>query len=76
MFQNGGNIQSARVSGATAGQSIQTPTNTAARTAFNPFTTTPVEGVNWAKTAAFGTAVNRFSFDSPRTFRLTFGVRF
>jgi len=43
---------------------------------FNPFTTTPVEGVNWAYGANFGKPVNRFAFTSPRTFRLSFGVRF
>jgi len=76
VFVNGGNLQLARVSGASQNQSIQTPVNSATMAAFNPFTTTPVEGVNFAKTAAFGTAVNRFSYTSPREFRLSFGVRF
>jgi outer membrane receptor protein involved in Fe transport len=46
------------------------------RTAFNPFTTVPVEGVNWVKGANFGTPLNKNAFSSPRTFRMTFGVRF
>ena len=76
VFVNGGNLQLARVSGASQNQSILTPVNSATMAAFNPFTTTPVEGVNFAKTAAFGTPVNRFSYTSPREFRLSFGVRF
>jgi hypothetical protein len=43
---------------------------------FNPFTETPVEGVNWRKAATFGTAANRFAYTSPRTFRFSLGVRF
>lgn len=43
---------------------------------FNPFTTTPVEGVNWAFGSAFGKPLNRFAFTSPRTLRMSFGVRF
>jgi hypothetical protein len=76
VFTNGGNLQLINVSGASQNQSIQTPVNTPAMAAFNPLTTTPVEGVNFARTAAFGTAVNRFAYTSPREFRLSFGVRF
>ena len=43
---------------------------------FNPFTETPVQGVNWNYGPNFGTPVNRFAFTSPRMFRLSFGVRF
>ena len=43
---------------------------------FNPFTETPVEGVHWAKNPTFGRALNRFAYTTPRTFRMTFGVRF
>ncbi|MEP7305302.1 MAG: TonB-dependent receptor [Acidobacteriota bacterium] len=43
---------------------------------FNPFTTTPVEGTNWKKGTNFGTPLNRSAFTSPRTVRLSFGVRF
>jgi hypothetical protein len=76
VFVNGGNLQLGRISGASQNQSILTPVNSATMAAFNPLTTTPVEGVNFAKTAAFGTPVNRFSYTSPREFRVTFGVRF
>jgi hypothetical protein len=43
---------------------------------FNPFTDTPVEGTNWAKGPAFGTALNRLAYTSPRAVRFSFGVRF
>ena len=43
---------------------------------FNPFTTTPVQGVNWDLGPDFGTAVTRFAYTSPRTFRFNVGVRF
>jgi Carboxypeptidase regulatory-like domain/TonB dependent receptor len=77
VFVNGGNLQLSRVSGGTQNQSIQTPVlNPTTMARFNPFTTTPVEGVNFARSATFGTPVNRFSYTSPREFRLSFGVRF
>ncbi|HEY2292425.1 MAG TPA: carboxypeptidase regulatory-like domain-containing protein [Thermoanaerobaculia bacterium] len=44
--------------------------------AFNPLTEKPVEGVNWQKGPNFGKAVNQFGFQTPRTFRVTFGLRF
>jgi hypothetical protein len=43
---------------------------------FNPFTTTPVRGVNWDYGPNFGKAINRFAYTTPRTLRITFGVRF
>ena len=76
VFLNGGQITETRISGVTAGQSIQTPANTAAMAKFNPFTTTPVLGTNYALSSSFGTPLNRFAFTSPREFRMTFGVRF
>ena len=48
--------------------------NTLAR--FNPFTETPVEGVNWRKGTAFGTATSRFAYQYPRSFDVSFGIRF
>jgi outer membrane receptor protein involved in Fe transport len=44
--------------------------------AFNPFTQTPVEGVNWQRGKNFGKAINPFGYQTPRTFRFTVGVRF
>jgi len=43
---------------------------------FNPFTTKPVEGVNFQKGPNFGKAVNQLAFQQPRTFRFSVGVRF
>ncbi len=43
---------------------------------FNPLTTTPVEGTNWITAPNFGTPLTRSAFTSPRTLRLSFGVRF
>jgi hypothetical protein len=71
-FKDGGNLQN---------QTVDTGVRTAVShptlyQPFNPFTTTPVEGVNWAKSPTFGKALNRFAYTTPRTFRVTFGVRF
>jgi outer membrane receptor protein involved in Fe transport len=57
-------------------RTVRTPVNTATMTPFNPFTTTPVQGVNWDFGPNFGKALNRFAYTTPRTFRLSFGVRF
>jgi len=43
---------------------------------FNPFTETPVQGVHWDLDPAFGSATSRFGYQLPRTFRMSFGVRF
>jgi hypothetical protein len=43
---------------------------------FNPFTTTPVEGVHWVKGPRFGQVVNRTAYQTPRTFRFSVGIRF
>ena len=44
--------------------------------AFNPYTTTPVEGVNWAKGPSFGQVTTAAGWQQPRTFLLTGGLRF
>lgn len=53
--------------------------------AFNPFTETPVEGINWVKGPSFGKPVNPTSgeliggagdFQQPRTYRFSIGARF
>jgi hypothetical protein len=76
VFNNGGNLQLNTIQGATPGQSVLTGLNTTSLARFNPLTTTPVQGVNWNLSPSFGTPINRFAYDSPRTFRLSFGVRF
>jgi len=44
--------------------------------AFNPFTTKPVEGVNWKYGPAFGQPVSPGSYQSPRAFNFSAGFRF
>lgn len=53
--------------------------------AFNPFTDTPIEGVNWKKGPNFGKPITPTSgafvggagdFQLPRTYRVSFGVKF
>ena len=43
---------------------------------FNPFTTTPVRGVNWDSGAKFGQPISARAYTTPRTFRMSFGLRF
>ena len=71
VFNNGGTTDLT-----TIGTAVKTPLNTAAMQAFNPFTTTPVKGVNWDYNANFGTPLNAFAYTSPRIFRFSVGVRF
>ena len=44
--------------------------------AFDPFTETPVEGVNWDYGSNFGQPQREADYQLPRTFRLSFGLRF
>ena len=71
VFSNGGAVVTSRID-----QSILSPVNSPAYQKFNPFTTTPVQGVNWNYGPNFGKALNRLAYTTPRTFRVTFGVRF
>ncbi len=71
VFNNGGGVALSRI-----GSGVLTPVSTPSLTPFNPFTTTPEEGVNWNYNTNFGRPLNRFAFTSPRTFRMTFGLRF
>jgi hypothetical protein len=43
---------------------------------FNPFTETPVEGVNWAKGPNFGNPRSEADYQQPRTVRFSVGLRF
>jgi hypothetical protein len=65
VFQNGGAVRLDRID-----QTVSIVQ------AFNPFTTVPVEGTNWAKGPNFGKATSRLSYTLPRTARISFGVRF
>jgi hypothetical protein len=44
--------------------------------AFNPFTETPVEGVNYARSTSFGLPTGPDSYQAPRRFQISVGVRF
>jgi len=83
VFQNGGGVLQDRID-QTVRTSVSNPT---LYTPFNPFTTKPVQGVNWdyapivnptgqLATSGFGVATNRMAYTSPRQFRMGFGVRF
>jgi len=43
---------------------------------FNPFTTRPVEGVNYVKAETFGKPSGTTDYQAPRTFNFSVGVRF
>jgi len=58
---------------------VLTNANSSGVTPFNPFTTQPVEGVNWRKGVgppAFGAPTSRFAYQTPRTFQFSLGLRF
>jgi hypothetical protein len=57
-------------------QAVLDPTNSASLQPFNPFTQTPVQGVNWKPGPSFGRATSQFDFQAPRTFRFSVGLRF
>ncbi len=72
IFENGGGVAQTRID-----QTIRTAvSHPALYQTFNPFTTTPVQGVNWNYGPNFGTGLNRFAYTTPRTFNMTFGLRF
>ncbi len=75
-FGNGGTTDLTTIS-----QSVRTARNTpGAYQSFNPFTTTPVQGVNWdlntTPGSQFGSALNHLAYTMPRTFRFSVGIRF
>ena len=43
---------------------------------FDPFTETPVQGVNWDFGSSFGEPTSETNYQTPRTFRMSLGVRF
>jgi hypothetical protein len=50
--------------------------STARCTAFNPFTTTPAQGVNWQYGANFGKPTSQSAYQLPRTYRFSVGLKF
>jgi len=43
---------------------------------FNPFTTKPVEGTNYIHGPNFGKPASESDYQTPRTYRVSLGVRF
>jgi hypothetical protein len=73
VFVNGAGVNTTQTINTAVMTSVTSP---ATLQNFNPFTTTPVEGVNWAKGPNFGRAATRFAYTTPRMLRISFGVRF
>jgi outer membrane receptor protein involved in Fe transport len=70
--QHGGGVSQTRID-----QTVRTNvSHPALYAAFNPFTTVPVQGVNWNYGPNFGKPLNRFAYTTPRMFRTSFGIRF
>lgn len=57
-------------------QTVIVKRNNQALTAFNPFTTTPVEGTHYTYGPNFGKATNREAYQDPREYRVSVGIRF
>lgn len=57
-------------------KAVLTRNNSSTVSAFNPFTTAPVEGVHWAKGSTFGQPTSRFAYQTPRTLSFSVGMRF
>jgi hypothetical protein len=55
---------------------VNTNNNLTTLARFNPFTGTPVEGVNWTKGSTFGQATNRGAYQLPRQVDFSVGFRF
>jgi hypothetical protein len=55
---------------------ILTARNSRTMQRFNPFTTTPVQGVNWTYGPIFGQPTNRWAYGLPRVYQFSVGVRF
>jgi hypothetical protein len=60
----------------TPNTTVLTARNDGSLESFDPFTETPVEGVNWRKGDSWGEAQSEGAYQLPRTFRISFGLRF
>ena len=59
-----------------AARCLKTGSTTVRCDAFNPFSEAPVEGVHWQKGPIFGQPTSNLAYQAPRTYRVSFGVRF
>ncbi len=57
-------------------QSVLTASNSSRFQPFNPFTSNPVQGVNWDFGPNFGRPTTRLAYQLPRTFSFSVGVKF
>jgi len=57
-------------------RSVRTNNNSSSLQPFNPFTVQPVKGVHWDLGPTFGQAINRFAYQTPRTYSFSAGFRF
>ncbi len=55
---------------------IQDATSAAGFETFDPFTETPIQGVHWDFGSNFGQPTNSNSYQQPRTYRFSVGLRF
>jgi len=55
---------------------VFTARNDSSLETFDPFTETPVEGTNWRKGDSWGEAQSEDDYQLPRTYRISFGLRF
>jgi outer membrane receptor for ferrienterochelin and colicin len=76
IFNEAGVEYPATARGNVIDQTVIVKRNNQALTAFNPFTTTPVEGVHYTFGPNFGKPTNREAYQDPREYRVSFGVRF
>ena len=58
------------------GTGVADRTTTTRLRRFDPFVTTPVEGVDWEKAATFGRPTSRDAYQLPRTYAFSLGIRF
>jgi hypothetical protein len=58
------------------GTGVTTAASSTTLQPFNPFTTTPVEGTHYQLAGNFGQPLNNLAYQSPRTYRVSVGVRF
>lgn len=58
------------------GTGVLDATNDPTKARFNPFTETPVRGVNWDTASSFGKPSRAEDYQLPRTFRVSLGLRF
>ena len=57
-------------------KTVLTRNDSAAYLAFNPFSTTPTQGVHYGFGSDFGQPISPFDYQAPREFSIAFGLRY